>query len=73
MKLSDSQERAVEHINKITEHFGKDRWFTQTEVIGAGYHTMEALVTKKILRSQYFEKVSYYQLIMVNDGKENIV
>jgi hypothetical protein len=68
MNLSDNQTRAIEQIHKITDYFGEDRWFTKAEVIGAGYHTMEALVNKGILRSQYFEKISYYQL--TKDVKE---
>lgn len=62
MKLSDNQKRAIEKIKQIIDHFGVDRWFTQHEVVGAGYHTMEALVNKKILISQYFQGISYYKI-----------
>ena len=63
MKFSNNQIRAIQQINLITEHFGEDRWFTQTEVVGAGHHTMEALVNKGVLQSQYFQNISYYQLL----------
>lgn len=63
MTYSKVQERAVKSIDVITSHFGNERWFTQCEVAGIGYHTMEALVNKKFLRSQYFNDISYYQKI----------
>ena len=49
MTYSKVQERAIEEIEKIITHFGKERWFTQGEVTGIGYHTMEALVNKKFI------------------------
>ncbi len=62
MKFSDNQERAIKQIEVITKHFGKDRWFIQEEVIGAGYKTLMALVNKGYLHSQYFDSIDYYQL-----------
>lgn len=62
MVYSKVQERAIVEIEKITAHFGKERWFTQCEVTGIGYHTMEALVNKNYLQSQYFNAMSYYKL-----------
>ena len=61
MEYSKVQLRAIEEIELIITHFGKERWFTQCEVTGIGYHTMEALVNKKFLKSQYFNAMSYYQ------------
>jgi hypothetical protein len=66
MKLSENQKRAVEQIKEITDHFGKDRWFTQTEVIGIGYHTMEALVNKGLLKTKDVNNLSYYQVTGVD-------
>ena len=62
MKYSENQARAIEQIFKITEHFGKDRWFIQGEVIGAGYKTLMALVNKDYLQRQSVNSVTYYQL-----------
>lgn len=62
MKLSDNQKRAMNRIEKMTEHFDKDRWFIQGEVIGAGYKTIMALVNKGLLNKQSFDDVNYYQL-----------
>jgi len=62
MIYSKVQERAIEEIEKITTHFGKERWFTQSEVVGIGYHTMEALVNKNYLESKYFNGISYYKV-----------
>lgn len=62
VKFSANQERAIKEVERITEHFGKDRWFTQAEVIGAGHKTMTALVIKGHLRSQYFGSMNYYHL-----------
>lgn len=62
VKFSDNQQRAIKEIERITEHFGNDRWFTQAEVIGAGYKTMTALVRKGHIRTQYFGSMDYYQL-----------
>lgn len=62
MKFSDSQQRAIKEIERITGHFGKDRWFIQEEVIGAGYKTLMALVNKGYLHMQYFGSVDYYQV-----------
>jgi len=61
MKLSDNQERAIEKINRIMLNFGKDRWFIQEEVIGAGYKTLMALVNKGILVTKYVDGMDYYQ------------
>ena len=61
MKFSDNQQRAITKIERIIEHFGKDRWFIQEEVIGAGYKTLMALVNKGHLQTQYFGSVHYYQ------------
>lgn len=62
MTYSKVQNRAIEEIEKVTNHFETDRWFTQSEIKGIGYHTMEALVNKKYLESQYFNSISYYKL-----------
>jgi hypothetical protein len=62
VKYSDNQQRAITEIERITGHFGKDRWFIQEEVIGAGYKTLVALVNKGYLQTQYFGSVDYYQL-----------
>jgi hypothetical protein len=62
MKFSDNQQRAITEIERITGHFGKDRWFIQEEVIGAGYKTLMALVNKGYLHTQYFGSVDYYQI-----------
>jgi hypothetical protein len=74
MKMSDSQIRAFETIEEIIKHFGEERWFTQSEIPGAGYHTMEALVTKGLLKTQYLKcnKTSYYQANQerVTDGRD---
>lgn len=63
MAYSKVQERAIEQIKVISAHFDKERWFTQSEVEGIGYHTMMALVNKKYLQEQYFNGNSYYKLI----------
>ena len=62
MAYSKVQERAIEQIKTIVEHFTNDRWFTQGELMGIGYHTMEALVNKDYLESQYFNNMSYYRI-----------
>ena len=62
MKFSDNQQRAIKEIERITGYFGKDRWFVQEEVVGAGYKTLMALVNKGYLHSQYFGSLDYYQL-----------
>ena len=61
MKFSDNQIRAIKEIERITGYFGKDRWFIQEEVIGAGYKTLMALVNKGYLKTQYFGDTDYYQ------------
>lgn len=63
MKLSENQERALKHIDEITEHFGNDRWFIQSEIVDAGYKTLMALVNKGYLRTQEFDCMTYYQRI----------
>ena len=63
MTYSKVQERAVEEIKMIVAHFGNERWFTQSEVTGIGYHTMEALANKKYLQSQYFNNTNYYKVL----------
>ena len=63
MTYSKVQGRAIEAIEMITSYFGNERWFTQSEVVGIGYHTMEALVNKEFLRSQHFNGISYYQVV----------
>ena len=63
MTYSDVQNRAIEQIESIIEHFGTERWFTQCEVIGIGYNTMEALVNKKFLKTLDFNDISYYQKV----------
>ncbi len=63
MKLSDNQKRAIKEIERITEHFGIDRWFIQAEVVGAGYKTMMALVNKGYLKTKYFGSMDYYQVV----------
>ncbi len=62
MKFSLNQQRAITEIERITGHFGKDRWFIQEEVIGAGYKTLMALVNKGYLQRQSVNSVTYYQL-----------
>jgi hypothetical protein len=62
MKFSINQQRAITEIGRITGHFGKDRWFIQEEVIGAGYKTLMALVNKDYLNKQSFDHVNYYQI-----------
>jgi len=62
VKFSDSQQRAKKEVERITGYFGKDRWFIQEEVIGAGYKTLMALVNKGYLRTQYFGSLNYYQI-----------
>ena len=63
MTYSKVQSRAIAQIEMIVEHFGADRWFTQSELTGVGYHTMMALVNKNYLRDKYVEGVSYYQVV----------
>ena len=63
MTYSKVQTRAIEEIKIIVAHFGNERWFTQSEVAGIGYHTMEALVNKEYLQSQYFNNISYYKVL----------
>ena len=65
MTYSNVQTRAIKEIKKVTFYFGKERWFTQCEITGIGYHTMEALVNKKYLESKYFNNMSYYKLLDV--------
>lgn len=65
MTYSNVQTRAIKEIEKVTSHFGKERWFTQCEITGIGYNTMEALVNKKYLQSKYFNNMSYYKLLDV--------
>lgn len=62
MKYSNVQQRAIKEIETVTSHFGEDRWFTQSELPGIGYHTVEALVNKQYLQTQYFNNASYYKL-----------
>ena len=62
MTYSKVQERAIKEIEKITEHFGNDRWFTQDEVTGIGANTMTALVEKKYLNDQQFSGIIYYKI-----------
>ena len=62
MKLSDNQIRAIAQIETITKHFGKDRWFIQEEIAGAGYKTLMALVNKGFLITRFFGDRDYYQL-----------
>lgn len=63
MIYSNVQTRAIKEIEKVTSHFGEERWFTQCEITGIGYHTMMALVNKEYLQTQYFNNVSYYKLL----------
>ena len=62
MSYSKVQERAIEEIEIVVNEFGKDRWFTQTEIIGIGYHTLMALVNKNYLKDKYFNNISYYRM-----------
>jgi len=63
MSYSKVQSRAIAQIEMVVEHFGANRWFTQNELTGVGYHTMMALVNKKYLRDRYTNGVSYYQVV----------
>ena len=63
MKFSKSQQKAINIIEQITGHFGKDRLFLQEEITGAGYNTIMALVNKGYLKKQYFSNIHYYQVI----------
>jgi len=62
MTYSKVQERAIKEIELVASHFGTERWFTQPEITGIGYHTMEALVNKNYLETQYFNHLSYYRI-----------
>ena len=62
MSYSKVQERAITEIGIVVNEFGKDRWFTQTEITGIGYHTLMALVNKKYLEDKYFNHLSYYRI-----------
>ena len=62
MKFSKSQQNAINIIEQITGHFGKDRLFLQEEITGAGYNTIMALVNKGYLKKHYFNNIYYYQV-----------
>ena len=62
MNYSESQQRAINEIKDITKHFGKDRWFIQREVPGAGYKTLMALVNKNYLTTKCVNIISYYKI-----------
>jgi hypothetical protein len=66
MKYSVNQKRAIAQIDKLVIHFGIERWFTQGELAGVGYHTMTALVNKGHLERAIAQTdvnfVSYYRM-----------
>ena len=47
--ISEKQKLAMDMIDKITDKFGEQRWFTQFELPGITKHTMDALVFKHYL------------------------
>ena len=63
MAYSKVQIHAITQIDKVLEHFGKGRWFTQTEIVGVGGNTMNALEDKKYIRGTQVNGVQYYQVI----------
>jgi len=67
MKFSKVQYRAIGQIEAVISNFGIDRWFTQHELKGVGYHTMVALVNKQYLRTKEIDFVNYYQVIVSAD------
>jgi hypothetical protein len=62
MTFSSVQERTIAEIERVMDYFGKDRWFIQQEIIGAGHHTIRALVNKGYLRTKIIGSLSYYQI-----------
>lgn len=60
MELSKKQVSTMELINKIGDRFGIARWFTQAELLGVTKHTMDALVSKKLLCTVVYEGIVYY-------------
>jgi len=62
MKYSIVQERAINVIEAVVDHFGTDRWFTQNEIEGIGYNTLMALVNKNYLEKLYFNHIDYYRV-----------
>jgi len=66
---SNKQLKTIKLIEELEERFGKDRWFTQSELPGVTLHTMKALVEKGYLkwqgRNPTFKDggTTYYQII----------
>ena len=63
MSYSKVQSIAMTQIEMIVEHFGADRWFTQSELTMIGFNTMMALVKKNYLESKFINGVWYYQFV----------
>lgn len=58
--ISEKQKLTMHKVGRLIKEFGIDRWFTQAELLGVTKHTMDALVSKKLLCMVVYEGVVYY-------------
>lgn len=61
---------AKRQIEIVADRFGKERWFTQGELVGVNVHTLEALKDRGFLERYEDERVDrsqYFRMKVTDD------